>query len=192
MHGRAACRGVGYRAEHAVDRALLEAVTPFIDDEVTERALGMLKADLEAQSRDGAPNAARERLRRDLQAAERKAKYLTDAIARGAELDPLLTGLREQTERIATFKAELERLKRSAPVAIDPQRILAAARTRLADYAKLLQAGGLQARTVVEAVLGGERLAVTPIEVKGAKRWQLAGQISAGFIMHRVAPSASG
>jgi hypothetical protein len=191
MRGRAACRGVGYRAEHAVDRALLEAVTPFIDGDIAERALGMLKAELEAQARDGGHNAARERAQRDLDAAQRKAKNLTDAIARGGEMDPLLAAVREQTERIASLKAELDRLNRSAPVAIDPRRILAAARKRLADYAKLLQAGGLQARPVVEAVLGGERLVVTPIEVHGVKRWQLAGQISAGFIVHHVVKSSS-
>jgi site-specific DNA recombinase len=191
MHGRAACRGVGYRAEHAVDRALIEAVTPFIDGEIAERALGMLKADLEAQARDGARDAARERLQKELEAAQRRAKNLTDAIARGGEMDPLIAGLREQTERMASLKAELVQLKRSAPAAIDPRRVLAAARKRLGEYAELLQVGGLQARPVVEAVLGGERLVVTPIEVDGAKRWQLAGQISAGFIMHHVVKSSS-
>jgi DNA invertase Pin-like site-specific DNA recombinase len=191
MHGWAACRGIGYRAEHAVDRALLEAVAPFVDGDVAERALGLLKQALEAHARDRSQTAARERLQRDLDAAQRKAKNLTDAIARGGELDPLLAAVREQTDRIASLKIELERLKRSAPVSIDPRRVLAAARQRLADYAKLIRTGGLQARPVVEAVLGGERLVVTPIEVDGAKRWQLAGQISAGFLMHHVVKEAS-
>jgi hypothetical protein len=55
-------------------------VTPFIDGDVAKRALGMLKAELEAQVRDGGQNAARERVQRDLEAAKRKAKNLTDAI----------------------------------------------------------------------------------------------------------------
>jgi site-specific DNA recombinase len=38
MQGRSACRGIGYRAEHAVDAALLRALAPFIDGEVAERA----------------------------------------------------------------------------------------------------------------------------------------------------------
>src|SRR5258708_38824474 len=42
MHGRSSCRGIGYRAEHPVDAALLRAVAPFIDRDVAERALCLL------------------------------------------------------------------------------------------------------------------------------------------------------
>ena len=191
MNGRSACRGIGYRAEHAVDAALLRAVGPFIDGDVAERALGLLKDHLEAQAKDPGREAARERVRRDLEAAQRKARNLADAIARGGEMEALLVALREQTARIDGLRADLERLDHAAPVAIDPQRILATARERLAAFSRLLRHGGVEARPVVAAVLGDERLVATPIEVKGSRRWQLAGQISAGYLMSHVVKEAS-
>ena len=191
MHGRSACRGIGYRAEHAVDAALLRAIAPFIDGNVAERALGLLKDHLETQAKDHGRESARERVRRDLDAAQRKARNLADAIARGGEMDALLVALREETGRIDGLRADLERLNLAPPIAIDPQRILATARKRLAAFSKLLRRGGVEARPVVAAVLGTERLVATPIEVKGSRRWQLAGQISAGYLMSHVVKEAS-
>jgi hypothetical protein len=129
MHGRSACRGIGYRAEHAVDAALLRAVAPFIDGDVAERAVRLLKDHLEAQAKDHGRESARERVRRDLEAAQRKARNLAGAIARGGEMDALLAALREETGRIDGLRAELARLEHAAPVAIDSQRILATARS---------------------------------------------------------------
>jgi hypothetical protein len=190
MHGRSACRGIGYRAEHAVDAALLRAVAPFIDGDIAERALGMLKEELEAQAKGSGRDSMRERIHRDLEAAQRKARNLADAIARGGEMDALLAALREETRRIDGLRADLERLD-DAPVAIDPQRILATARKRLTALSKLLRRSGIEARPVVAAVLGEERLVASPIEVKGARRWQIAGQISAGYLVSHVVKEAS-
>ena len=192
MHGRSACRGIGYRAEHAVDAALLRAIAPFIDGDVADRALSLLKGHLEMQAKDSGRESARERVRRDLETAQRKARNLADAIARGGEMAALLVALREETGRIDGLRVDLERLDHAAPVAIDSQRVMATARKRLAAYSKLLRHGGVEARPVVAAVLGTERLVATPIEVNGSKRWQLAGRISAGYLMSHVVKEASG
>jgi len=192
MQGRSACRGVGYRAEHAVDTALLRALAPFIDGEVAERALSLLKDQLEAQAADSGPESFRARVQRDLAAAERRAKNLADAISRGGEMDALLAALRQETSRIGGLKSDLVRLDHTAPVAVDASAILAKARQRLAVLSKLLRKGGVEARPVVAAVLGSDRLVVTPIEVKGARRWQLAGQIAAGYLVSHVVKEASG
>jgi site-specific DNA recombinase len=191
MHGRSACRGIGYRAEHAVDAALLRVIAPFIDGDVADRALGLLKGHLETQAKDSGRESARERLRRDLEAAQRKARNLADAIAHGGQMEVLLAALREETGRMDALRADLDRLDHAAPVALDPQRILATARKRLAAFSKLLRRGGVEARPVVAAVLGSERLVATPIEVKGSRRWQLVGQISAGYLMSHVVKEAS-
>ena len=176
-------RGIGYRTEHAVDSALLRAIAPFVDGEVAERALGLLKDQLEAQATDSRRESApRARVQHDLAAAERRAKNLADGIARGGEMDALLAALRQETSRIEGLKSDLGRLDHTAPEAIDASAILATARKRLAALSKLLRKGGVEARPVVAAVLGGDRLVVTPIEVKGSRRWQLAGQISAGYL----------
>jgi site-specific DNA recombinase len=192
LNGRSACRGIGYRVEHAVDAALLRAIAPFIDGDVAQRALGMLEDQLEARAKDHGRESARERIQRDLEAAQRKAKNLADAIARGGEMDALLAALREQTSRVDAFKADLDRLEHEAPVAIDPRRTLGTVRKRLAALSKLLRQGGVEARPAVAAVLGGERLVATPIEVNGSRRWQLAGQISAGYLLSHVVKESSG
>jgi len=191
MQGRSACRGIGYRAEHAVDTALLRALAPFIDGEVAERALGLLKDQLEAQAADTGRESSRARVHRDLDAAERRAKNLADAIAHGGEMDALVVALRQETSRIEGLKSDLGRLDHTAPVAVDASGTLAMARKRLAALSTLLRRGGVEARPVVAAVLGSDRLVVTPIEVKGSRRWQLAGQISAGYLMSHVVKEAS-
>ena len=190
MHGRAACRGIGYRAEHAVDEALLAAIAPFVDGDIAKRTLHILQEKLETQSRTDGRDSARQRTEQDLDTARRKAKNLADAIARGGEMDALLAALREQSTRVEMLKSELDRLTKKAPVALDPRRVLADARKRLLGLSKLLHRGGVEARPVVAAVLGGERLTAMPIEVNGARRWQLSGQISAGFLVHHVVKEA--
>ncbi len=191
MHGRAACRGIGYRAEHAVDAALLRALAPFIDGEVAERAFGLLEAELKAQAADSGWESARARIQRDLDTAERRAKNLADAIARGGEMDALLAALRQDTSRIEGLKSDLGRLDHTAPVAVDASAIVGSARKRLTALSKLLRKGGVEARPVVAAVLGSDRLVVTPIEVNGSRRWQLAGQVSAGYLVSHVVKEAS-
>ena len=191
LGGKAACRGIGYRAEHAVDSALLRAIAPFIDGDIADRALAHLKKKLEVQSRADARDAARDRVRRELEVAQRRAKNLADAVARGGEMDALLDALREQSKRIEHLKGELRGLERPAPAALEARKLLALGRSRLADLSKLLRRGGVHARPVLAAVLGSERLVATPIEVDGAKRWQLAGQIDTGYLVHHVVKEAS-
>ena len=130
MQGRSACRGIGYRAEHAVDTALLRALAPFIDGDVAERALGLLKDQLEAQATGNGRESARARVQQDLAAAERRAKNLADAIARGVEIDALLAALGQETSRIEGLKSDLGRLDHTAPVAVDASAILDKARTQ--------------------------------------------------------------
>jgi len=134
---------------------------------------------------------ARARIQRDLDAAERRAKNLADGIARGGEMDALLAALRQETSRIEGLKSDLGRLDHTAPVAVDASAIVASARKRLTALSKLVRKGGVETRPVVAAVLGSDRLTVTPIEVKGARRWQLAGQISAGYLVSHVVKEAS-
>ena len=77
-------------------------------------------------------------------------------------------------------------------MAIDPQRILAAARKRLAAFSSFCAAGASRPGRSSLPSLGSERLVATPIEVKGSRRWQLAGQISAGYLVSHVVKEASG
>ncbi|MGH7272447.1 MAG: hypothetical protein ACREJ3_18615, partial [Polyangiaceae bacterium] len=97
-------------------------------------------------------------------------------------MDALLAALRQETSRIEGLKSDVGRLDHMAPVAMDASAVVAPARQRLAALSKLLRMGRVQARPIVAAVLGSDRLVVTPVEVKGSRRWQLAWQISAGYL----------
>jgi len=191
LRGRSACPGIGYRNESAVDRALLAAIKPFVDGEVAERALTLIERRLEAYARADGREAARVALARDLAAADRKAKNLSEAIARGGELEPLLAALREQTDRIDLLKKQRAELETSPPASLDTRRTVFALRQRLRALSKLLSKGGIEARPVLAAVLGTDRVTATPIEVQGQKRWQLTGQISGGYLVSNVVKEAS-
>jgi hypothetical protein len=184
--------GIGYRSEPAVDAALLRSIAPLIDGEVASRALAMLRERLEAQARTDGHHAARERVQRDLAATQRKAKNLADAIACGGEMEPLLVALREQNARADALATESAQLENARPVAADARRTLAAVKKRLGELSNLLHRGGVEARPVVAAVLGSERLVATPVVVDGSRHWQLTGHISCGYLVCNVVKESSG
>jgi hypothetical protein len=169
---------------------LLAAIKPFVDGEVAERALALIERRLEAHARPDGREAARVALTRDLAAADRKAKNLSEAIARGGELEPLLTALREQTDRIDLLKKQRAELESAPPASLDTRRTVLALRQRLRALSKLLRKGGIEARPVLAAVLGTDRVTAIPIEVEGKKRWQLTGQISGGYLVSNVVKEA--
>ena len=191
MHGRSACAGLGYRNEAAVDAGLLRAIAPLVDGKIARRSMALLRERLEAEAGSDGRAAARERIQRDIAASERKAKNLADAIARGGDMDPLLVAMRGETDRLETLKRASSELDSRRVARLDVRRTLEIAEKRLANLSKLLHKGGMAARPVVAAVLGSERLVATPVEVDGARRWQLTGRISAGYLMSNVVKEAS-
>ncbi|SRR5258708_31804654 len=110
----------------------------------------------------------------------RRAKNLADGIARGGEMDALLVALRQETSRIEGLKSDLGRLDHTAPEAVDASAIVATARKRLTALSKLLRKGGVEARPVVAAVLGG----------RPARRYPYRGQGLAALARSTIAPSS--
>lgn len=181
--GAGACVGVGMRPIDVVDEAVRSAIAPLLDGDVAHRALELLEERLVAEADGSGQDAERERLRRELAEAERGVAHLTAAITLGKPPAPLLDKLRAEDARAAELRARLDRLSRRAPVRLDVRRALADARARLGNQARLLRAGGVAARPVLDAVLGAERIRAVPVRVGGERRWQLSATIGGGWLL---------
>ncbi len=183
--GRAACVGIGGRPETAVDAAILQAVLPLLDGDVADRALRNLRKKLTAKA-DGAPDPDLGRVRREIAACERRRGNLVRAIAEGDTPTALVEALRKEEKRIAQLQGEIERAERVTPARIDVEREIRAARNRLGELKAAAQNGGITARPVVEAVLGGARFQAVPVQTPAGRRWQITARVGAGYLANVV------
>lgn len=190
-HGRRACPGIGYRAEHHVDRALLDAVASLLDAEVVARAMRVLRSRLEQRARPAGRAAERERLKRAIAESDQRVRNYIKAIGNGEAPSPLLTALGDEQKRGEAHRAELVRIAVAPPTDLDAKRMLASIQRRLADLAELRQRPGIEARPILAALLQGRRLTATPIEIDGERRWQLTGRIPTGYLLSIVGKDTS-
>jgi hypothetical protein len=94
--------------------------------------------------------------------------------------------MRRETERAEGLRGELARLDSAEPVALDARRVLASARKQLRDLAALRHKGGLAARPLLTAVLGGRRFEALPVIVDGRRTWQISVEIGGGYLSNVV------
>jgi hypothetical protein len=191
QHGKAACIGIGYRSERAVDRALLDAIKPFVAGPVAKRAMEILAARIATLSQPDGIDEERDRIARVLFDAERRATKLAKAIGEADSNEFLIEQLRAETKRVEGLRAELTRLNKQRPDELSGRRLLATVKERLAQLTALAAKGGVEARPVLRAVLGeGNRFEATAVEVNGEKRWQLSAEISSGYLLAGVSPTS--
>ena len=186
--GAHACVGIGGRPAVEVDEALIAAAAPYLEGRIAERALAELKRRLVAEARGEDRAALREKLEAQLAKASARASTLGDELADGNRSPTLKAKLAEEERRAAEARTALESLDATAPTRLDVRRTLEAARTRLADMKALLREGGVAARPVFEALLGGARLVARPVNVRGQRRWELTGRIADGYVLAPDAP----
>jgi CheY-like chemotaxis protein len=191
------CSGCGYKSEAKVDRALLEAIAPLVGDgDIAKLALAFLKERIDANARPDGRDTERERLRRAVAEAERMAKNLARAISmEDGDQSDLLADRKEALKRTEELRAELAKLDQNLP-SLDGRRLLERARGRLTELADLHALGGVQARPVLEALLGDKRFKVVPVEVDGKRDWRMKVQVEKGYLAALVGapwadPSAS-
>jgi site-specific DNA recombinase len=190
QHGRKACTGIGYRSERAVDAALLGAIAPLID---RDRVLKDLRERLQSRATTDAREAERTRVARSLAEVERKSRNVGLAIATNDHPPPTLVAMVQELDgRAEGLRTQLKALEAKPARAVDLRKLLKQIGSRLDELASLHSAGGVEARPLLAAVLGDGRFAVTPIEVDGQRRWQLAATIPAGWLLSNVGKDASG
>ena len=176
--GKAVCAGIGYRAKDIVERVLIDVVRSAVDGAVRKRALEVVRQRLDAR-----PQIASERdaVAHALAESEREGKALAKAVAQGGKLDALVEEMKGNDQRTKQLRGRLARLE-AAPVPLDTRRRIVEIERRLTELSKTLDEGGIAARPAVAAVLQGSRLTATLVTIKGERRWQLFGRISAGYL----------
>ncbi len=174
------CEGIGYRKEAEVDRALVAAASSVLDDGIWNRVKEILRAALEEQRQADNHEAEVDRLRRDVQGAERKVRNLTESVADAdtkEERAPLMQALKDTSKRLEALRARLEAAK-AAPTPGSAESILDAADAAVEDSRATLARGGVEARPAVAAVLGEEKLMVDRHPER--KAWVISGRAQVG------------
>jgi len=187
MSGEAACPGVGRRNERAVDAAVLAKLAPMIDGDVARRTLASIEKRLDALASVEGRTAERRRIEKAIAQAEAEGERLATAIALPDGNIPAIVALAaKRAKEVETLRAELERLSATPPASLEKRRILAHARARLAELAEARGKGGVAARPVLEAILGGRRMVAREVQIDGERRWQLTARIPRGWLWAEV------
>jgi hypothetical protein len=182
MRGRR-CGGIGYRSERAVDEAVLRALAPLVTEEVVERACSIAREGLEAAQRADTRASEMDRLRRELAGAEKRCRNVGDALAEAeaAQRADLLARHREEIKRRDGARAALADADRATP-SVDAGELVGQLRARVTELRATIERGGAEARSAVEAILGGAHFVAMPVLVDGKKRWDLRARIAGGYL----------
>ncbi len=185
------CAGIGYRAEHAVDEAVLAALQPLLTDDVLERACTIARERLEAEQHADTRASDMERLRREFANAERRCRNVGDALAEAdaAQRPDLMARHREEIRRRDVLKGTLAETERATPNVVNVNAVVAQLHARVTELRGMLTLGGPEARSAVEAILGGAHFVATPVLIDGRKRWDLRAQFAGGYLYRTVADS---
>lgn len=170
------CTGVGYRAEHHVDRGLLAAVSAPLRPSFWKALKEELAVALAEQQKDISRVANLERVSRDVHTLERRVRNLTSSVAEAGdalERAPLMAALREEGRRLEAAREALKGA-RSIPSGGSQKTILEAAESRVRALRETLDAGGVRAIPAVRELLGDEKLYVARNEGGG---WLLRGKM---------------
>ncbi|MGH7294523.1 MAG: recombinase family protein, partial [Polyangiaceae bacterium] len=123
--GKAACGGIGYRAEYVVDGAILASLAPLFGATAVKRTIASIEKKLDNSASPEGRASDRRRVERAIAECARKQKNLAASIADGAAPAAVLTLLREEEARAAKMRDELGRLDAAPPATLARRRVLA-------------------------------------------------------------------
>ena len=183
--GTAICQNALRVEQDLLDQVVLKTLSDLLDEklleEAVERALEKLRS-----GHDQRLNRQRA-IERELSLIEACEKHLVDAIARGENMDPLLTRLRSEECRKKELLAELDSLTKPAQVIeLDKIRLKRDLHTRVADAKSLLQRHTTQARQILRKLLV-KPLRYEVIEENGKQGFRITGEGSYLHLLNGVA-----
>ena len=183
--GTAICQNALRVEQGLLDQVVLKTLSDLLDEklleEAVERALEKLRS-----GHDQRLNRQRA-IERELSLTEACEKHLVDAIARGENMDPLLTRLRSEECRKKELLAELDSLTKPAQVIeLDKIRLKRDLHTRVADAKSLLQRHTTQARQILRKLLV-KPLRYEVIEENGKQGFRITGEGSYLHLLNGVA-----
>ena len=178
--GRTVCPNNLEVSMEAVDGAVLTALAGDVlgPDVVDEIVAGVLLA-LRPQQSDRA-RCIRERER---QRVGNEVERLTDAIAVGGELAPLLDRLKQRHARLQTLDAELQQVAR--PATVDPRLLEKTIRIALENWRGLLTRQTSHGRDLLRNVLTGP-IEFTPVVNTRQKGYRFKGEASIDKLLSGV------
>ena len=179
QRGHAACSNNYRRPVEAVD----DAVVAWIEDnvlreEIVVGVMAEIRRRIVARATTGTSELA------EVEGNEKKLRAelarLVTALASGAESTTITEAIHERETRLAAFQARKQFLS-TAPSAfnLEARRLEKEARARLADMRAVLRRNPDEARKVVGSLLDGP-LVFTPVDVNGARRFEIRGQMAVG------------
>jgi len=174
------CEGVGYRPEPKVERGILMAASEVVEPEQWARTKEILREALQIQKRTCKRESEIERLSREIQLTEKKARAAEEMAydAEGSERERHRASLRSHLAQLDLLKRALAEVARQ-PALEDPDDILAAAEAHVVHLREQLARGGLEAAPAVRAVMGQEKFLATR-QADGT--WALTADVSTAFL----------
>jgi len=167
-----------------IDRAVLEmfrhdVLSPDIIETVIRRAVQIYREEPDVYAE------RRERFASEALRLQAEIARLTEAIASGGQLAPLLDALKQREGRRADVLAQLEHLDGMAKAPTWGDRLSDEIRARIEEWHSLIGRQPIVARQIVRKLLIG-RLTLTPRQ-DGTRRWyDITGQASYGTLLAGV------
>jgi site-specific DNA recombinase len=173
--GRTICDNALKVRASVVDDAVLRAIG---GDVLRPAVVAAVLHGVFAALRPEARSAARERLRAELASVEREIGRVTEAIATGGDLAPLLEALKTRQARQVELRAAIETADWEQAPANSRRAVEAAVRERLARWREMLTGHVAEARELLRETLAG------PIRFTPRKQaYEFAGELSLGGLL---------
>jgi hypothetical protein len=160
----------------AVDSGVIAACLALLTDDVIARTREIITEALDVRQQHDTRIREHERLTREIALAAKRARAYEEMAADsdGEERARHRVSLREQLDRLAALKTQLQEVEAQQPPP-DPQALLANFDARVADLRATLAKGGIEALPAVAAILQDQRLTA---HRRSDGRWDLRGEAS--------------
>ena len=164
----------------ALDSLEMMAASEVVEPEQWARTKEILREALQTQKRTCKRESEIERLSREIQLTEKKARAAEEMAydAEGSERERHRASLRSHLAQLDLLKRALAEVARQ-PALEDPDDILAAAEAHVVHLREQLARGGLEAAPAVRAVMGQEKFLATR-QADGT--WALTADVSTAFL----------
>jgi hypothetical protein len=160
--------------EMAFDMIERDVLDPYVMEGAVSHALARLETMRDEGSR-------RSELTSELEVLEAELQRLTAAIAAGADLNALLTAMRERESRSIRLRREIARLDETTrAVQVDRKEIETQLRARLDEWRGLLRQETLWSRQIITKLLDGKITFTPTTDKSGNPAYEMPAKLSFG------------
>lgn len=171
-----ACEGIGYRAERAVDAAVIGACLSAVTDQVIKETVRIVRDALSVREQGDARALEMERFRNKIAVASRRVRGLTDGVAEAedrAARAHLIAALSSEQQKLRDLQTGFAALQQ-APAPLSPKIVLRELEARAKGIRARLSGTFEEKLGAVQDVLGTERFTATRLPDKA---WRLRASV---------------